>query len=135
MVCGPETQTNVASILALKSSPHTVTTWADHLYTCTYHLPDGSFVLSVKESADQGSARAYFDGLRGTLANTAPIEGLANLGFPAYQDQDGSVVFLKDNMTLNVDASDLPGTVGPHSVTRTALAYQVATTILACWTE
>jgi len=69
------------------------------------------------------------------LAPTQPIEGLANLGFPAYESADGLVVFLKDNMTLQVDARQLTDKIGPHDVTRTAFSYEIATTILACWTE
>lgn len=135
MVCGKETQGNLASMLALKSAPHAATSWADRLFTCTYDLAEGPLVLSVKESADPAAARKYFDGLRAALAKTAPITGLANLGFPAYQTKDGTVVFLKDNMTLHVNATDLAAAVGPHKVTRTALAYQISTTVLACWTE
>jgi hypothetical protein len=36
---------------------------------------------------------------------------------------------------LQVDASDLPATLGPDAITRNALAYQLSTTILACWVE
>ncbi len=50
------------------------------------------------------------------------IEGFANLGFPAYETADGSAVFQKDNMILNVDASDLSDTVGPDGISRTAFA-------------
>lgn len=135
MVCGPDTQDNVSEILQLKAAPHSVSTWADTTFTCTYHLAEGPLVISVKESADPASARKYFDALAGKIGGTAPIKGLANLGFPAYQTDGGSVVFLKDNNTLYVDATKLPAAVGPHGATPTAFAYQVSTTILACWKE
>ncbi|TSE14749.1 hypothetical protein B1A87_001155 [Arthrobacter sp. KBS0703] len=135
MICGPETKDDVSSILALNEAPHTISKWADGTYTCTYHLADGPLVISVKESPDPASARKYFDALEGKIGNTAPIKGLSNLGFPAYQTNDGSVVFLKDNSTLYVNATKLPAAVGPQQVTPTAFAYQVSTTILACWTE
>ncbi|QYF91049.1 hypothetical protein [Arthrobacter sp. PAMC25284] len=135
MVCGTETQDKISISLALSTAPHSVSSWADKLFTCTYHLAEGNFVLSVKESADPASARQYFDSLQSKAGDAAPIKGLANLGFPAYETTGGSVVFLKDNMTLSVDASDLPGAVGPNHVTPTAFAYQISTTILACWTE
>lgn len=64
-----------------------------------------------------------------------PIKGLANLGFLAAQTTDGSLAFLKDSSTLHVDASGLPTDVGPHNVTLTNFAYQVATTVLACWKD
>ena len=135
MVCGQETKDNISSILALKESPHAVDDWADSTYTCTYHLADGPLVISVKESEDPASARKYFDTLAVKIGGIAPIKGLANLGFPAYQTEDGSVVFLKDNSTLYVDATELPADVGPQKVTPTAFAYQVSTTILGCWKE
>ncbi|MEO9094101.1 MAG: hypothetical protein ABI255_00595 [Microbacteriaceae bacterium] len=133
MICTSETKDNVAKILGLGSAPHTVDRWSDHLFSCTYHLADGALALSVKESADDGSARVYFDALQQKLGSTQPIDGLANLGLPAYETTDGAVVFVKDNMTLNVDASKLPVAVGPHAVSRTDFAYQVATAVLGCW--
>lgn len=135
MVCGKQTQDNISASLALKTAPHSVSSWADSIFTCTYHLAEGPFVISVKESADPVSARQYFDALQSTVGDTTPIKGLANLGFPAYQTTDGSVVFLKDSMTLYVDATDLPAAFGPNSVAPTAFAYQISTTILACWVE
>lgn len=135
MVCGEETQGNIATSLALSTAPHSVSSWADTVFTCTYHLAEGNFVLAVKESADPAAARQHFDALQNSTAGAVPIAGLANLGFPAYETTAGSVVFLKDNMTLTVDASDLPAAVGPDGVTRTAFAYQISTTVLACWVE
>jgi hypothetical protein len=134
MICAQETKDDISAILALNGAPHTVDGWADSTYTCTYHLADGPLVISVRQSADPAGARTYFDALQAKL-RAAPIKGLANLGFPAAQTTDGSVVFLKDNSTLHVDASRLPTDVGPQNVTRTDFAYQVATTILGCWKE
>lgn len=135
MICGKQTKDNISAILDLEAAPHTVTNWADKVFTCTYHLAEGPLVISVKESADPKSARNYFDALKSEVGDSTPIKGLANLGFPAYQTEDGSVVFLKDNMTLHVNATDLPSVVGPDSIAPTSFAYQTATTILACWKE
>jgi hypothetical protein len=44
-------------------------------------------------------------------------------------------VFQKDSFVLQIDATDLPATLGPESISRNALAYQLSTTILACWIE
>lgn len=134
MVCADETRNNVTRILSLPATPATTETWADKLYTCTYALPAGSLVLSVKETADPSAARAYFDRLQQRAAGAAPIEGLANLGFPAFQTP-ASAVFVKDNFVLTVDATALPATLGPHNVSRSAFAYEVATAVLACWSE
>lgn len=135
MVCGKQTKDNISSILDLEAAPHTVTNWADKVFTCTYHLAEGPLVISVQESANPKSARNYFDALKSEVKNPTPIKGLANLGFPAYQTENGSVVFLKDNMTLHVDATDLPPAVGPEKIEPASFAYQTATTILACWKE
>jgi hypothetical protein len=135
MICGQETKDDISSILALQAAPRTTSNWADSTYTCTYHLADGPLVISVKESANPASARTHFDSLQGKLQGAAPIKGLANLGFPAYQTSGGAVVFLKNSSTLYVDATQLPAALGPGKVTPAAFAYQVSTTILACWKE
>ncbi|MEW1808728.1 hypothetical protein [Pseudarthrobacter sp. NPDC080039] len=134
MICGDETRSSIARILALPSPPPTTDAWADSLYTCTYALPPGSFVLSVKETPDPAGARAHFEALQQKTASARPIEGMANLGFQAFQTP-AAVVFVKDNFVLTVDATRLPATLGPHDVTSGAFAYQVATTVLACWSE
>lgn len=133
MICGPETVHAVVTILGLERRPHIAKTWAHGRYTCTYHLPVGALVLSVQESADPQSALAYSTKLGATFRKTSPITGLANLGFPGYETPDGVVVFVKDNMTLEVDASGLPAKLGPHHITGNALAYQLSTDVLACW--
>jgi len=125
----------LTSILGLQEKPHTVNDWANSTFTCTYHLQDGALEISVQEAADKASALKYFDAMQALAKDAKPIEGLANLGFPAYETADGSAVFQKDNFVLQVDASDLPATLGPESISRNALAYQLSTTILACWIE
>ncbi|MEE2524572.1 hypothetical protein V1639_00970 [Pseudarthrobacter sp. J75] len=135
MVCGGQVMGNVVSILGLEAEPHTVNTWSNSTFTCTYHLPDGDLVVSVQEAADQSSALNYFDAMQALAVDARPIEGLANLGFPAYETPDGSAVFQKDRMILHVDASGLPEQLGPEGITPTAFAYQLSTTILACWKE
>ena len=135
MVCGDQPMDRLTSILNLDSNPHTINNWANNTFTCTYHLQEGALEISVQEAADKASALKYFDAMQALAKDATPIEGLANLGFPAYETADGSAVFQKDSMILHVDASDLPSTLGPNSITRNALAYQLSTTILACWVE
>ncbi|WP_458779780.1 hypothetical protein [Arthrobacter sp. D3-16] len=135
MVCGDQPMDRLTSILDLKQDPHTINDWADSTFTCTYHLNEGDLVISVKEAKDQTSALTYFDAMQALAKNATPIEGLANLGFPAYETAGGSAVFQKDSFVLQVDATDLPATLGPDNITRNALAYQLSTTILACWIE
>ncbi|MGN7147469.1 hypothetical protein ACTHQ6_00560 [Arthrobacter sp. SAFR-179] len=135
MVCGDQPKERLRSILDLGSDPHTINSWADSTFTCTYHLAEGALVVSVQEASDKVSALKYFDAMQALAKGAAPIQGLANLGFPAYETTDGSTVFQKDSFVLKVDASNLPATLGPESITRNALAYQLSTTILACWVE
>ncbi|MGH8890456.1 MAG: hypothetical protein ACRDV3_11985 [Acidothermaceae bacterium] len=112
----------------------TTSTWADRLYTCSYNLHSATLVLSVKDEEDVASARTYFDQLATKLQPTEPLKGLATLGLPAFKTSTGTVVFLKDNDVLTVDATALPAEVGTQGETRDDLAYTVATDILACWT-
>ena len=133
MICGPETVKNVTTLMGMGTPAPARATWANRLYTCTYRLPGGPLTLSVRESSDAATARGDFNALRARLGRTAPITGLAALGLPAYEKANGTVVFLKDNMTLHVDATALPPRVGLQNTTRADLAYTVATDILACW--
>ncbi|WP_258803464.1 hypothetical protein [Pseudarthrobacter sp. NS4] len=135
MVCGDQPKDRLTAILDLKQAPHTINDWADSTFTCTYHLDEGDLVISVKEAKNKATALTYFDAMQALAKDATPIEGLANLGFPAYETADGSAVFQKDSFVLQVDASGLPATIGPDAVTRNALAYQLSTTILACWIE
>lgn len=141
MVCGDQPMDRLTAILKLDKAPHTVSDWADSTFTCTYHLDQaspavpGSLDISVQEARDQATALEYFDAMQALATDATPIDGLANLGFPAYETADGKAVFQKDSFVLTVDASGLPAAVGPDAVTRNALAYQLATTILACWVE
>lgn len=134
MVCAEEAKQNVTEILALPATPKTTDTWDGTTYSCTYPLAVGDFVMTVTESANDADAAALAKRLAGSL-QAPPIEGLANLGLPGYQSEDGNVIFAKDNMTLQVDATAFPATVGPHKVTAGTFAYEMATTILGCWTE
>jgi hypothetical protein len=132
MICGPEIRTDVAKVLALSARPPVTATWAHSLYTCTYRLPVGRLVISVKESGDVPSAHTYFTALRGNLGASHTLRGLSALGLPAYETTDGTVVFVKDDKTLHVDGTGLPRNAA-NGESRTNLAYTIATDILGCW--
>ncbi|WP_334173779.1 hypothetical protein [Sinomonas sp.] len=133
MVCGDEIRDRIAQALALPAVPVPASAWAAGLYTCTYALPGGTLVLSVKAYPDPAAARSYAQAAVAGLPGAAPIQGLANLGLPAYRSSTGTVAFAKDAFALTVDATRLGEPVGPQRTTRTALAYQIATDVLACW--
>ncbi|MEU8960811.1 hypothetical protein AB0C89_03770 [Streptomyces sp. NPDC048491] len=135
MVCGPEIRGDVTKILAPAHPPATTTTWTDHLYTCTYHLPGGQLVLSVKESPNTASANAYFESVRKQLGTTTQLTAAQGLGNPGYESPGGTVVILKDGKTLRADATGMPAASGPHELSRADLAYEIASDILGCWSE
>ena len=133
MVCGPEIQKAVATILSLHAAPITTATWTDQLYTCTYQLPTGRLVLSVKEPADIATANTYFATLRQKLGTTEPMTAAQGLGNPGYESAAGTVVIIKDGKILQVDATGMPAVSGPNLIARADLAYEVATDVLGCW--
>jgi hypothetical protein len=135
MICGAEIRGSVATILGLAKPPAATTTWADNLYTCTYHLANGPLTVSVKESGDVAAAKNYFDALRQRLGTTQPLRGLDSLGLPAFETSNGTVAFVKDDKTLQVDATQLPSEVNEQHRQRADLAYTLATDILGCWNE
>ena len=132
MVCGPEIAGELTQILRLDDSPHVVSAWADPVYTCTYHLPYGPLVLSVTVSDSDAAADAFFADQQRGQPGAEPIVGL---GEQAYRTPDGLVTVVKDDMTLTVDATDLPAVLGDNRQRRSALAFEVGATVLGCWTE
>lgn len=131
MVCGEDIMGKVVLVLKLTKKPVTTTTWANQLYTCTYALPMGPMVLSVKQSSSNAAAKTYFTSLRSTLG---PTESLVGLGEGAYRTTTGIAVVVKDNMTLKVDTTRLPAVFGPEDQKRTDLSNQIASDVLGCWT-
>lgn len=134
MVCSAEAKDNVAKILGLAAAPTTSQTWDGSVFSCSYALPDGVFDMSVQVFPGPEAAQAAAKSLAGRLGAEA-ITGLANLGLPGYQSAAGTVVFAKDNMALHVDAVKMSAGVGTQAVPKTDFAYQMATTILGCWTH
>lgn len=133
MICSPDIQDSVAAALGLTTAPVPEDTFSNGVYTCTYPVSDGALVLSVMEMADDASAKAHAAELRTTFDSAEDIVGLANLGLPAYETPDGIVLFVKDNMMLQVDAREVPMQDGQGEASRTGIAYRIATNVLACW--
>jgi hypothetical protein len=135
LICGSEIRRNIGRLDELSPAPHGSATWVDHVYTCTYQLPTGPLVLDVQEATDDSAAHTAFVSLRQKLTPTERLAGLDGLGLPAFETRHGSVVFLKDNMILHVDATKVTVPSGKKYATRTALAYEVATDVMGCWAE
>ena len=89
--------------------------------------------LFGEESGSVPTARIYSTQLRQRLSPTQPLQGAVNLGLPAYESSTGNVVFLKDDKTLQVDATAMASHIGPNAESRTTFAYQMATDVLGCW--
>ena len=135
MVCGGDVPTNIQDALQLSSPPKGATSWSDNLFTCTYPLADGKLVLRVKQSTNDSTARAYFDSRKASAARASTLTGLASLGLPAYETAGGTASFVRDNLTLEVDATAMKSVVGTEKTTRKDFAYTVASFVLACWRE
>ena len=118
-------------MLNLPKPPPTTSSWADQVYSCVFRLAAGPLTLSVQESGDEASARAYFDTSKQHFAADRQLSGLGEF---AYAAPAGSVVVLKDNKTLRVDVTKLPSQFGQPPVLRTDLASQIAAAIMGCWT-
>ncbi|HEV2886733.1 MAG TPA: hypothetical protein VGX49_07480 [Jatrophihabitans sp.] len=131
MVCSDDIRDQVRTVLKLTAPAPVRSSWQDQLYTCTYTLPMGRMVLSVKQSGSKPAARDYFEALRTDLGSTEPLLGL---GEQAYATRTGVAVVLKDDMTLRVDTTGLPAVFGPEQQRRTDLAYEIASDVLGCWT-
>lgn len=135
MVCGGDVPTNIRDSLKLKATPKGTTKWSDNLFTCTYPLADGNLVLTVKQSTNDSTARAYFNSRKAAAAKASTLSGLASLGLPAYETAGGTASFVRDNLTLEVDATAMKSVVGVEKTTRKDFAYTVASFVLACWRE
>jgi hypothetical protein len=135
MVCGGEVRGDISHTLANAALSPGTSTWADRLYTCTYLLPNGRLVLSVKDSASSRSGHRYFQVAHKRADEAQPLGGLLNLGLPSYGTPDGTVVFLKDGKTLKVDASNLHHQPGAQQRSPVDVAYAVAAVVIACWSE
>ncbi|MBV9822044.1 MAG: hypothetical protein JO144_07330 [Actinobacteria bacterium] len=131
MVCSDDIRGQVKTVLRLAQPAPVRSSWQNQLYTCSYTLPMGQMVLSVKQSAGKPAAQAYFDQTRRSLGRT---ESLAGLGEQAFGTGTGIVVVRKDDMTLRVDTTDLPVVFGELQQRRTDLAYEIASDVLGCWT-
>lgn len=131
MICSPEARSDIAAALALATPLPATASWAEHLYTCTYRLPYGQLIAAVKETPDAASTTAYYHHLLRQLGHTT---GLAGLTDTAAGTPSGTVVLIKDNNVLTVDATRLPAEFGPQHQRRADFAYEVASIILGCWT-
>ncbi|MFI5047203.1 MAG: hypothetical protein ACHQIG_09070 [Acidimicrobiia bacterium] len=130
MVCAAEAKRDIAGVLAIEPDTISTPTWADHVYSCTYQYPTGSFTVSVAALASRATTTSYFRAL-GTRLDRLP--DAVGLGDGAFATPDGSVVVRKDNDVLEVDVSKMPPSFGKLALSPGDVASTVAVTILGCW--
>jgi hypothetical protein len=131
MVCGDDISTKIQQVLALPAPPATDSTWANSVFTCTYHLPVGPLTLSVHVLPDGAQAARELDAGQAGTGGASPLAGL---GERAWGTPAGTAVVLKDAQVLTVDATELPAVFGANGQQRTDLAYEVASDVMGCWT-
>lgn len=131
MICSDETRGRVAGALNLDATAAPQSSWAHSVYTCSYPLPMGRLVLSVTVAPTDAAARETLAGMRAQLGTAQPEPGL---GQQAYGTATGTLVAVKDNMVLKVDATALPDDLGVTHERRIDLAVVVAAGIFDCWT-
>lgn len=136
MVCSGQVVENVTGIFGLDAAPTPSSSWAEPVFTCTYELDGDALVLSVHDDTDATEGTKYFAGLRAGFAEAEDLKGMFALGMPAFSTGDGTVAFLKDGKTLQVDATELKSELGPEGdMNQSDAAYAVAMAVLACWTD
>ena len=132
MVCAPEAQAEMAQSLGVQPVQVTAPTWVDHLYSCRYVYPDGSFALSVKELSSTAETTAYYDGLGAQLGRRP--DRIA-LGQGAYLTANGSLVVRKNYKVMLVDVSQLPAQFGNPAQAPPDTALSIAAIIMTCWKD
>jgi hypothetical protein len=131
MVCTPEAQVEIATVLGAHTTRAVKPTWNDHLYSCRYAYSTGQIVLSVKELGDPQATSGYFDGLAQRLGKRSDVGGLGQAAFDTSND---SIVVRKDYKVLDVDVSGLPARFGNPTVDRSTTAMKIALAVMGCWT-
>jgi len=130
MVCAAEAQRDIAGSLGVTPTQVTSPTWTDRVYACDYVYPNGKLALSVKELGSASATKSYFEEMGSRLGKRPdPLQ----LGDGAFVTTDGSVVVRKDYKVLDVDISQLPMQFGDPLQDRSAVAVNVATTVMGCW--
>ncbi len=132
MVCATEARNAIASTLGISETRVVVHPWVDHIYSCTYVYPKGSFTLSVKEVSSWKETADYYDSLARKYGQKSH-GNLPGLGQGAFVAKNNDVVVRKDWKILTVDVSKVPPNFVP-AMTTSDVATNVAATLLSCWT-
>ena len=121
----------IADALNVPSVPAPQSSWADHVYSCTYALQQGRLVLAVTVAPSDAAARTDLKSMAGQLGATTQEPGL---GQKAYSTTAGTVVAVKDNLVLRVDATGMADDLGDTHEGRLDFARVIAAGVFSCWT-
>lgn len=136
MICNGQVVKSVTSFFDLEEAPVPSSTWDQPMFTCTYDLESGPLVLTVHDATDPEKGKAYYESLRKSLGSPEEFKGMLGLGRPGFATGDGTVVFITDGKTLEVDATALSGKMGVNGTsTPSDAAYAVASAVVACWID
>jgi hypothetical protein len=130
MVCAAEAQAEIQSGLGAQAARVTAPTWIDHVFSCQYVYPNGTFTLSVKELNSAAQTTRYFTDLAQRLGRRP--DRIA-IGQGAFVTANGSMVVRKDWKVLDIDISQLPASFGQPPQSAADVAVSVAATLLTCW--
>ena len=132
MVCTSEVEGDIAEALDVKATKMTKPTWMDHVYSCAFVYPKGSFVLSTKELVSEKTTTDYFNSLKQKLGFKANLYGLGQGAFVAKNDD---VVVRKDYKVLHVDVKNVPkgASAFAPAMIRPDVATNIAAVIMSCW--
>ena len=132
MLCSQDVRGEViADALSVPSVPAPQSSWADHVYSCTYALQQGQLVLAVTVAPDDATAADDLRSMAGRLGATTQEPGL---GQKAYSTKAGTVVAVKDNLVLRVDATGMADDLGNTHEGRLDFARVIAAGVFSRWT-
>jgi hypothetical protein len=132
MVCQAEVSGDLTDTLGVKATRISKPTWKDHLYSCTYVYPKGSFVLAVKELVDQKSTDDFYNAYKKQLGIKDELFGL---GQGAFVTKNDDLVVRKDWKVLLVDVQNVPKASGAFvpAMSRSDVATNIGSVIMSCW--
>jgi hypothetical protein len=133
MICSQEAQKDIEeSATGVKATKVSTPEWdkSEHIYSCTFEYPEGSFTMAVKEMSDVDETTAYYNSLAEKYGKKQDIQ----LGQGAFVTKNGSMVVRKDYKVLFIDTSKLPAEFGQPPDKPSDVGINVASVIMSCWT-
>jgi hypothetical protein len=133
MICAAEAQKDIEeSATGVHATKITTPKWDEneHIYSCTFEYPNGSFSMAVKEMSNVDETTAYYNSLADKYGKKQDIQ----LGQGAFVTKNGNMVVRKDYKVLFIDVSRLPAQFGQPPDKPSDVGINVASVIMSCWT-